>query len=162
MEKHKEAFYKFLVERGCLFSFLDNVAKTKYKSFEKYCETIKDPYNWVMEFFWEGSIEGFDFWASVNSAWQIVCMGVDGIDYEKWKAGGATEEKTKKFIEFLCRENAYFPFMQALSKSPYKTIEEFCIGDPEDYFVQMWWHQTPEGYNYWSLINSKWRYICEK
>lgn len=67
------------------------------------------------------------------------------------------------FCTFLKRNHVYHSFMRnflkSLSGSDIKDLEKF---DPEDYVgVAFAWPLTPEGANYWSFLDDKWRFIVK-
>lgn len=69
IEKMKEEFYKFLVEEGVLFQFLENLNRDKYKTIEDLCNSTA-PSNYLMTAFsWLNTKEGQSFWSKLHYKW---------------------------------------------------------------------------------------------
>lgn len=63
----KEKFYKFLVNEGVLFQFLENLNESYIKTLDNLCNT-KSPCNYIYLIPWIGN---YRFWFELNMKWQI-------------------------------------------------------------------------------------------
>lgn len=65
------------------------------------------------------------------------------------------------FITFLGRNDAYGSFLRNCSKNPsYPDISVLKNLTPDSYvYGAFLWEKTPEGFDYWKLINDKWTLV---
>lgn len=65
------------------------------------------------------------------------------------------------FCVFLKQNRVYSSFMRNLSKSSsVSDIRDFDSFNPEDYVDGAFrWSSTPEGLDYWSFLDNKWRFV---
>lgn len=63
-----EEFYKFLVDNGVLFQFLERLHDSGYFSLQKFCDDV-ECYEWVYSVIWSNSQEGWEYWEAVNRKW---------------------------------------------------------------------------------------------
>lgn len=67
-------------------------------------------------------------------------------------------DKRNRFLKFLAAHNVLIPFINNLD------LEELpnLFQNKPDYWIVMAfkWDKTPEGYNYWAILDNCWLKIC--
>lgn len=62
------------------------------------------------------------------------------------------------FFRFLVEHNALFPFINNLDL---EQMPRICQHIPEFWITLAFkWDKTPEGYNYWAILDNCWLKIC--
>ena len=67
------------------------------------------------------------------------------------------DERTR-FFKFLVEHDALFPFINNLDL---ELMPYICQNVPELWITLAFkWDETPEGYNYWAILDNCWLKIC--
>jgi hypothetical protein len=71
----EQEFYKFLVEHGVLFQFIQNLDNTPFEKFIK--EKTRVPQSYItLAFFWENTKEGEQYWSELSDKWNAILIKI--------------------------------------------------------------------------------------